>query len=102
MDQVSARLTEQERVCFYNVDRQIPGSSLVSIANGVAERVEEETKKKLFYGHLSHVLTYLVDIREEVADGHHRGGHENPTVNVERCLACKTQVAIDLIMEATE
>ncbi len=96
-----AGLTAQERACFEPIDRQIPGSNLVGIAESIATRTEEEFKARLAHGLFPPILNRLAEIRDEFSWAGHDHEHEAAAPDVtDECVACRLQRVIDSIMEA--
>jgi hypothetical protein len=100
-------LTPQERACFEPVDRQVPGSNLVGIAESVANRVSRETKGKIRRAVDEEIAPLLWALQQEHTTEHHENGHGNLILSSDRlavaeeCFACRIERAIERLGEMT-
>lgn len=96
-------LTPQERACFEPVDRQMPGSNLVGIAEALAERVSDQTKAKIRRELDDPVGNLLWELQQEHTDDAHMNDHEGTRKSEARqdCMACRIERAIELLGAVT-
>lgn len=97
-------LTPQERACFEPVDRQVPGSNLVGIAEALAERVSSQTKAKIRRALDDPVGNLLWELQQEHTTEDHNDDHarsRDKWATRQECMACRIDRAIELLGEVT-
>lgn len=92
-------LTPQEHACFNNIDRQVPGSNLVGIAQALAQRVDSNRKGRIRSRIAEDVDPVLWDLFVEYRN---LNGHDDDHIKfVEGCMACRIERAIETLGEET-